>query len=661
MSRRFSTVLIANRGEIACRVIRTAREQGYRTVAVYSDADADALHTDIADEAIRLGPAPVNESYLNVERIFEVAQRTGAQAIHPGYGFLSENAEFAKACADNNIIFIGPPPDAIALMGNKAEAKRALLKAGVPCVPGYEGAKQDDGTLKAEAERIGFPVLLKAAAGGGGRGMRSVQSAAEMDAALAQARSESKNAFGSDELLIEKLIEHGRHVEIQVLADEHGNCIHLGERDCSVQRRHQKIVEESPCPVLTPDVREAMGEAAIKAAQAAGYTNAGTVEFLLDVDQNFYFLEMNTRLQVEHPVTEMVAGVDLVALQLAVAQGDPLPITQDDVNLRGHAIEVRLYAEDPLQNFAPQIGTVLKWEPPTGAGIRTDHGLKDGSRITPFYDAMIAKIIAWGENRDESRARLLSALHRTTVLGVGTNKDLLRSVLQHDQFAAGEAHTTFLQDTGLLEIAPKPVSAKELLLAAVAYIERDARPVPATLKGWRSTGPARVPFKLTCGDDDHALEVSMHGSAYSVTMDDETVEITVDEMTDEVLRYRWSGRECIARLAFNSDHLYIDIDDNITHFIDRTYAPAAGLEDSDDVLKAPMIGQVVQINVETGDHVEKDAVLVVLEAMKMVNHVVAPHSGTVETINVAVGDHVDTSRVLLAITPDESEEAEGQE
>lgn len=653
MSRRFSTVLVANRGEIACRVIRTARAEGYRTVAVYSDADRYALHVRMADEAVRIGPPPVGESYLNVARILDAAKRTGADAVHPGYGFLSENAAFAKACAEAGLVFVGPPPKAIELMGNKAAAKRLMLKAGVPCVLGYEGEAQDEETLVTQAKQIGFPVLLKAAAGGGGRGMRRVTRLDDFAEALAGARYESKSAFGSDELIIEQLVENARHVEIQVLGDEHGACIHLGERDCSVQRRHQKIIEESPCPVMTPELRAAMGTAAVKAASAVGYTNAGTVEFLLDADGKFYFLEMNTRLQVEHPVTEMVTGLDLVSLQLKVAQGDALPLTQGDVAFKGHAIEARLYAEDPHRDFAPQIGKVLEWEPGVGAGIRVDHGLYSGGEITPYYDAMVAKVIAWGASREEACGRLSAALRNTVLFGVGSNRALLRGIVEHTEFASGKATTAFLDQSGLLAPRATEPSVNELLIAAAAFIERDSRNVPASLKGWRSTGSVTVPIKLRANDTVYPLHVTMTGSNYAITTQEETAELTVESSNGNTMRFRTDDREASARYAFDGGTLYLDYAGNAVVYEDITYAPPAGdAAVSDGVLKAPMAGEIVRVNVAPGANVKKSEVLVVLGAMKIENQIVAPFDGVVDTVGVSAGEQVEANRVLLTLTAD---------
>jgi geranyl-CoA carboxylase alpha subunit len=437
-------ILVANRGEIAWRIMRTAKAMGYRTVAVFSDADRQAPHVAFADETAHIGPSPVGESYLSIERILEAARRSGADAVHPGYGFLSENEAFAAACEKANLVFIGPPPAAIAAMGNKAAAKRRMIEAGVPCVPGYLGADQSDANLETQARKIGLPVMVKAAAGGGGRGMRLVERDADLLDAIRTARTEAESAFGSGELILEKAVVDARHVEIQVFADSHGNVIHLGERDCSVQRRHQKVIEEAPSPAVGPDLRRRMGAAAVAAARAIAYRGAGTVEFLLGADGAFYFLEMNTRLQVEHPVTEMITGQDLVAWQLEVAAGNKLPLTQEQVTFSGHAIEVRLYAEDAYAGFLPQTGRIAVWRPATGPGIRVDHGMKDGLVISPYYDSMIAKVIAHGATREGARARLVQALRETVALGSTTNRHFLIRLLDHPEFAAGEATTAFI-------------------------------------------------------------------------------------------------------------------------------------------------------------------------------------------------------------------------
>lgn len=440
----FSKILIANRGEIACRIQRTAQALGYRTVAVFSEADADALHVRMADEAVLIGAAPVQQSYLDPRVILEAARRSGADAIHPGYGFLSENARFAHACAQAGLVFIGPSPEAIELMGSKRRAKIAMIQAGVPCIAGYQGAAQDDDTLQREAGRIGYPLMIKASAGGGGRGMRLVQRAEDLLEQLRSARSEALHGFGSDELILEQALIDPRHVEVQIFGDHHGQLIHLGERDCSIQRRHQKIIEEAPCPVMTADLRRAMGEAALTAGHAVNYVGAGTVEFLLAADGRFYFLEMNTRLQVEHPVTESITGLDLVAWQLDVATGKPLPLCQEQVTLSGHALQVRLYAEDPAADFLPQTGCLVGWEPPIRDGVRVDHGLLQGQAITPFYDSMLGKLIVHGATRDEARRKLLRAVEDCVLLGVQSNQRLLAGLLAHPRFIDGDFNTGFI-------------------------------------------------------------------------------------------------------------------------------------------------------------------------------------------------------------------------
>ena len=553
----FSKVLVANRGEIAWRVMRTARAMGYRTVAVYSDADREAPHVAFADEAVRIGPPPVGESYLSIERVLEAARASGADAVHPGYGFLSENEAFATACEAAGLVFIGPPPAAIAAMGNKAAAKRRMIEAGVPCVPGYQGAAQDDATLETEALRIGLPVMVKAAAGGGGRGMRLVTRAEDLLEAIRTARTEAESAFGSGELILEKAVVDARHVEIQIFADSHGNVIHLGERDCSVQRRHQKVVEEAPSPAVDADLRRRMGAAAVAAAKAIGYRGAGTVEFLLGGDGAFYFLEMNTRLQVEHPVTEAITGQDLVAWQLRVAAGEPLPLTQEQVAFSGHAIEVRLYAEDAYAGFLPQTGRIDVWRPAGGAGVRIDHGMKDGLSISPFYDPMIAKVIAHGATREEARKRLVLALRETVVLGPITNRHFLVRLLDHPAFAAGEATTAFLDRHDF----PGPaISDAHWQAAAVLLWRAAADRWPAPLRGWRNSNPEPTPVRLAAGGSERLLLV------------------TGSEPVDPSIRHHIDG-----------DDIVVDLDAFTVRFTDRTWAPpAAAAAGSDGTLRAPI-------------------------------------------------------------------------
>ncbi len=657
--RNFSKILVANRGEIAVRVIRTARALGYRTVAVYSEADGGAPHVALADEAVLIGPAPVASSYLDAERLLKAAAATGADAVHPGYGFLSENAAFARACAEAGLVFIGPSADAIHLMGNKAEAKRRMIAAGVPCVPGYEGRDQSDAAFVAAADGIGYPVMVKAAAGGGGRGMRLVERKDQLVAALASARSEALNAFGSDELILEKAVQQPRHVEIQVFGDSHGHVIHLGERDCSVQRRHQKVVEEAPCPVMTPGLRDMMGRAAVEAARSIKYEGAGTVEFLLDRDGEFYFLEMNTRLQVEHPVTELVTGLDLVALQLRVARGEALPLTQDDVTLEGHAIEVRLYAEDPSNNFLPASGRVDVWRPASGDGIRIDHGLREGQEISPFYDPMIAKIIAWGSDRDEARRRLIRALEETTVFGPVTNKDFLVAILAQERFAAGEATTAFLAEnfgeTGFE--AARPTRAQAALASVLQYrAARDEAAVRAValtprLKDWASAGRLASRFSYALGEEAPVeFRVSaLGGERYKVEEGDSThnVEVLHDEagvarvLIDNV-------QKTLRHLASGEAKLHLAVDGRSFVF-DNLLKRAKGADEtaSSGHILAPMHGKILRLNVAVGDEVAEGQSLVVLEAMKMEHEINATRSGKVTAVNVALGDQVPANTLMI--------------
>ena len=480
----FTKVLVANRGEIALRVLKTAKAMGYETVAVYSEVDADAPHVAFADEAVCIGPAQVNQSYLVIEKIIDACKKTGAQAVHPGYGFLSENTDFCAACQAEGITFIGPDPKAIELMGNKRLAKIEMIKAEVPCIPGYEGADQDETTLLSHANEIGYPIMVKAAAGGGGRGMRLVHAEKDFLEQLKTAKSEALNAFGSDEIILEKAVISPRHIEIQVFADRHGNCIYLGERDCSVQRRHQKVVEEAPSPFVSPELRQKMGEAAVNAALACEYVGAGTVEFLTDDAGNFYFLEMNTRLQVEHPVTELITGVDLVAWQLTIAAGGLLPKTQEEVTIKGHAMEVRLYAEDPALGFMPQTGEVLRWQYAQGDGLRMDAGIKQGQTITPFYDPMLAKVIAYGDNRDQARRRLMASLKKIELLGVRSNRGFLFNILQHEVFANGGATTAFIESSfnNDQSLTPQPLTSHQQAIAAWLFYLKAAQ------KKFRCTG-----------------------------------------------------------------------------------------------------------------------------------------------------------------------------
>ena len=656
----FNTILIANRGEIACRVIRTARELGYKTVAVYSDADAGAVHVKMANQAVHIGPSPVGESYLVADKIIDAAKASGAQAIHPGYGFLSENADFAKACKKAGLVFIGPPPDAIELMGDKAKAKRRMIKAGVPCVPGFQGEKQDDKTLLAEAKKIGLPLMVKAAAGGGGRGMRLVSKEKALANAIKDARSEALNAFGSDGLILEKAVQHPRHVEIQVFADQAGNTIHLGERDCSVQRRHQKVLEEAPCPVMTPELRAAMGEAAVQAAKDIGYVGAGTVEFMLDASGEFYFLEMNTRLQVEHPVTEMVTGLDLVALQIKVAQGEDIGLTQDDIALTGHAIEARLYAEDPAQDFLPATGPVHVWHPAQGPGIRIDSGIESGSEISPFYDPMIAKVIAYGATRDEARQRLITALKSSALFGVTTNKGFLVDALAHPVFADGKATTAFIGEnfsddvlgtSGGLEVAGIAAALIQYELGRQSALSKSFD-VPCPLLNWSSATPIATPFDYGTDEDPQSIRIApISATEYTVHQGDEAVTASLLSCKDGRAELLINEERVIALYYAPSDAtLSLSLDAQDYTFTNRNavIASAADAAGAGAVI-APMHGALLEVFVKEGDTVTKGARLAILEAMKMQHEILAEVDGTVTAINVTAGTQIAADTLMIEI------------
>ncbi|MFZ5492254.1 MAG: acetyl/propionyl/methylcrotonyl-CoA carboxylase subunit alpha [Pseudomonadota bacterium] len=653
----FDTLLIANRGEIACRVIATARRLGIRTVAVYSDADAGARHVRLADAAVRLGPAPAADSYLSMDAVLEAARVSGAQAIHPGYGFLAENAVFARRCAQAGLVFVGPPPEAIEAMGAKDAAKRLVVQADVPVVPGFDAPGADDAQLIEAAARVGYPLLVKAAAGGGGRGMRRVDSAAGLADAIASARREALAAFGDDALLLERYVTHARHVEVQVFADAYGRAVHLFERDCSVQRRHQKVVEEAPAPGLSDELRAAMGEAAVRAALAVGYRGAGTVEFLLAPDGAFHFLEMNTRLQVEHPVTEAITGLDLVEWQLRVAAGEPLPLAQADIRRHGHAIEVRLCAEDPARGFLPGVGRLDTLAlPAPGPGRRVDTGFDSSDTVSPHYDSLLAKLIAWGEDREQARARLLAMLAETTSVGVACNVALLERILAADEFAAVEHHTGWLEGVldGLTAAVEPTIDA---LLAATWQLTQDEHATvglgdrsPWALAGpfrvgvpavrrvlWQAADGASHTVTLTgrndggydwqCGDLDGALAGTMNGDAVSV-------DGPAGRQTWRVWR---AGR--VVELA-GPQRLRLQ-------YVDPLAAEAAE-EEAELRLTAPLPGKLVQVVVEPGQTVGKGDLLLVLEAMKMEHRIHAPHDGVIETVGGGVGDFVPAEAVLVS-------------
>lgn len=648
----FSKILIANRGEIACRVIRTARDMGFRTVAVYSDADERALHVAQADEAVRIGASPARESYLNIDALLAAAKATHADAVHPGYGFLSENADFARACAEAGLAFIGPTPDAIHAMGNKAAAKRLMIAAGVPCVPGYEGADQSDDALAREAEHIGFPLMVKAAAGGGGRGMRLVAEAKDVAKAIAAARSEASNAFGSGELILEKAIVDGRHVEVQVFGDTFGNVIHLGERDCSVQRRHQKVLEEAPSPAVDASLREKMGAAAVAAAKAVNYVGAGTVEFLLAADKSFYFLEMNTRLQVEHPVTEMITGLDLVEWQLRVASGEKLPLTQDEITLTGHAIEARLYAEDPSRNFLPQAGTIVAFAPTERSGVRTDHGIASGWTVSPFYDPMLAKVIAWGATREEARRRLAAGLDDTLLLGLADNKSFLVAMLNHPVFAAGEATTAFI-GTHFPPKSPamaRPTPSPRVIGLAAVLFARQGVGKSATVAHWHSTGPSQTPVRLAFGETHVRAVVTPKAGGFRVTLDGADHDVRIMLEDDDAIRFLADGIQSTARVHAKANTIFIAAGGGSYAIRDASFETSrANAKGADTKMLAPMNGRIVSVLAKAGETVAKGQRIVILEAMKMQHEIVAPRDGALASVNVAEGDQVATRQLLAAL------------
>jgi len=664
-----SSVLIANRGEIAVRVIRTARAMGLRTIAVYSDADKHALHVREADAAVRIGPAPVADSYLNMDAVLAAATGAGADAIHPGYGFLSENQAFASACESAGIVFIGPPNTAIDVMGDKARAKRAMLAAGVPCVPGYQGDDQSVATLVAESQQIGMPVMVKAAAGGGGRGMRLVEDITQLQSAIEFAQSEAENAFGSKELIIEKAVIRPRHVEIQVFADRHGNVIHLGERDCSIQRRHQKVVEESPCPVMTPPLREAMGSAAVEAARAVDYVGAGTVEFLLDEGGDFYFLEMNTRLQVEHPVTELVTGFDLVEWQLRVARGEPLPVTQEQVALQGHAIEVRLYAEDPSQGFLPSTGPVRLFHCPDREGVRVDTGVVSGDQVSPFYDAMVAKIIGYGTNREDARLRLIAALSESALLGLSNNRDFLISALGNASFVSGEATTAFIGEQYGDSFAREAIPAHFFAAGAIishqlARLESHARTlgVSEELLGWASARDIRVSSEFQVGEDVQALcliatsatefSIEMNGTCFSAvvnSMDSHSASLTVDGVSQSYQFYH-DGPAALHLASSERTEVLIDL---------KRLPPATHDAAGSGTVTAPMHGLLMSVAVVEGQEVRKGERLAVLEAMKMQHELTAAIDGIVSAIKATEGNQLAAGDLILVIESSEGDDGAG--
>jgi 3-methylcrotonyl-CoA carboxylase alpha subunit len=665
----FKKILISNRGEIAVRVARTARRMGIQTVAVFSDADRDSMHVAACDEAHYLGGSAPRDSYLRGDKVLEIAKRTGAQAIHPGYGFLSENAAFALQCADAGIAFIGPPPAAIEAMGLKAESKRLMERAHVPLVPGYHGASQDESLLLAEAKRIGFPVLIKASAGGGGKGMKVAESVDDFAASLSSAKREAKNSFGDDNVLIERYLQRPRHIEIQVFADELGHCVYLFERDCSLQRRHQKVIEEAPAPGMTEARRRQMGEAAVAAAKAVGYVGAGTVEFIAEHDfttsGRFYFMEMNTRLQVEHPVTEMITGLDLVEWQLRVASGERLPKLQDELRIIGHAFEARVYAENPRNQFLPALGPInLLRTPSVNADVRIDTGVREGDAITPNYDPMIAKLIVRGENREQALQRLALALDEYAVVGFSNNVEFLQRVSRHPAFAAAEIDTGFIARHASDLLPPLPAPS-DIALAACALVEwsaaREASRQAARAAGepaspwasadafWPNQPDNGVDFVYAQGEAQFSATVIPQGSGFLLRLPNSTpcalAEVSGEHITMTVGEVRRKARVLCSGL-----HRVVLLAGERFEFdaVDR-YAPPDTVEAHGGHLTAPMPGSVVSVLVSVGDVVKKGQPLIIMEAMKMEHTIVAPMDGIVEAIYFAAKEQVKDGAELVAL------------
>jgi geranyl-CoA carboxylase alpha subunit len=645
----FFKILIANRGEIALRIMRTARRLGYGVVAVYSDADRDALHVREADVAVRIGEPLPAQSYLRIDAIIAAAKTSGASAVHPGYGFLAENEDLAQACRDAGLVFIGPSPEAIRAMGNKAGAKDIMQKAGVPCVPGYQGADQSDAVMLTEARKIGFPVMIKAVAGGGGRGMRLVPDASAFPDALRSARSEAQGAFGDPTVILERAIVDPRHIEIQVFGDRYGNAIHLGERDCSVQRRHQKLIEEAPSPKVTPELRARMGAVAVAAVKSIGYEGAGTLEFLLDQRGEFYFMEMNTRLQVEHPVTEAITGLDLVELQLRIAGGEPLGLWQDDVKFSGHAIEVRLCSEDANQDFMPQSGRMDLWQMPEG--VRVEHALQSGSEIPPFYDSMIAKVISHGADRDEARGRLICGLEQTAAFGVTTNQGFLISCLRHPGFAAGEATTAFIGNHRDELLAARADDKAEARLAALLLYVTNPHAPP-----WHGGRSLAATFPLTTridlGHGVHEVDiVRERDGGYVASIADAEQRFEIGELGRDTIRFRTDGIMESAKFLRDGDRLHFLHRGSTIAVRDLTLAApeSAAAAGGDGKVRAAMNGRVVAVLVKPGELVAIGQPVMTLEAMKMEHVHTAGVAGTVSAIDVAEGEQVTTGKIVVEI------------
>jgi 3-methylcrotonyl-CoA carboxylase alpha subunit len=660
----FDTILIANRGEIACRIIRTARRMGVRCVAVFSEADRNARHVALADAAYLIGPAPARDSYLSIANILEAARRADAQAIHPGYGFLSENAAFAEACAAAGLVFIGPPPSAIRAMGSKAAAKAVMERAGVPLVPGYHGEDQDFATLRAAAARIGYPVLVKASAGGGGKGMRVARAPEELAEAVSLAQGEARSAFGDDRVLLERYLTRPRHIEIQIFADAHGNAVSLFERDCSIQRRHQKVIEEAPAPGMVPARRQAMGESACAAARAIGYVGAGTVEFIAE-GEAFHFMEMNTRLQVEHPVTEMITGQDLVEWQLRVAAGEKLPLRQEELRIAGHAIEARLYAEDPARDYAPSVGTLRHLRAPAeSASVRVETGVREGDAITVHYDPMIAKLIVHGSDRDAAVRLLGRALAEYEVVGVQTNLALLRAIAAHPAFRAGALDTGFLADHALALLPGPPPPPRAALAAAVQRLLDDERTAarggaagggdpysPWLLAtAWRLNGEGYQDFRLRAGEKEFRLRAHLRGeSGFRLDLEDGTADVVAQTQVDGALSLLLDGARIAVRVIRDGAALTVLLD-GVAHALTHVdpLTPAREEATGGDRVTAPMPGRVVEVTAP-GRAVRRGETLVLLEAMKVQMRLAAPRDGVVAAVRCQPGDLVEDGAELVTL------------
>ncbi len=657
----FKKILIANRGEIACRVAATARRLGIRTVAVYSQADAQSQHVAMCDESVLIGPAPAKESYLKMERIISAARDTGAEAIHPGYGFLSENEAFAAACEASSVVFIGPPVSAIRAMGSKSAAKALMEKARVPLVPGYHGERQESDFLRQQADAIGYPVLLKASAGGGGKGMRIVERSEDFEAALASCKREAINSFGDDRVLVEKYLQRPRHIEIQVFADTQGNYVYLFERDCSVQRRHQKVLEEAPAPGMTPERRQAMGEAAVNAARAVGYVGAGTVEFIANQDGSFYFMEMNTRLQVEHPVTELITGTDLVEWQLRVAAGEPLPLQQQDVRIDGHAIEARIYAENPEKGFLPSTGTLLHLRLPDAVNfahghVRIDAAVRQGDAITPHYDPMIAKLIVHGDDRSQALARMQQALNAIEIAGPSTNVAFLSRLMATPAFAGAELDTGLIERHHALLFPPADAVPVEMLALWFAKLMASdtARHDPwDSVQGWRLNGSYRRTLRFECDDQGFELNLEYRRDGWRMTTQSQQALLNQIAIDQADVSIQIDGRHLSGRVVRDDDrfHVFWQGQHRVISWSDPI-AHAGESESEGGRLTAPMPGKIVQLMVDEGASVKKGAPLLIMEAMKMEHTISAPANGKVEALNYAVGDQVAEGAQLLSFAPE---------